>query len=109
MADQTMNRQQKRMLRKQGEIDADGIPIARRQQGSPSTSKTRTPPKQFLREVVAELQKVAWPSGEETVKYSVVVFITVVLLTAMIYGLDWVFSTFMLELFEPPVSSSSVR
>ena len=55
---------------------------------------------QFLREVRGELRKVAWPSRAETVNYSIVVLVTVVVLTAMIYGLDWVFSTFILELFD---------
>ncbi len=94
-----MNRQQKRMLQRQGEIDAEGSPI--RSRSRPSTSpQERTPPVQFLREVRGELRKVAWPSRAETVNYSIVVLVTVVVLTAMIYGLDWVFSTFILELFD---------
>ncbi len=95
-----MNRQQKRMLQKQGEIDAEGTPVRSRDRSSTTTPSERTPPVQFLREVRGELRKVAWPSRAETVKYSIVVLVTVVLLTAMIYGLDWVFSTFILELFE---------
>ncbi len=94
-----MNRQQKRMLQKQGEVDADGAPV--RTRGRPaSTPNERTSPTQFLREVRGELRKVAWPSRAETVNYSIVVLVTVVVLTAMIYGLDWVFSTFVLELFD---------
>ena len=94
-----MNRQQKRMLQKQGEVDAEGAPV--RTRGRPaSTSNERTSPGQFLREVRGELRKVAWPSRAETVNYSIVVLVTVVVLTAMIYGLDWVFSTFILELFD---------
>lgn len=96
-----MNRKQKRMLQKQGEVDADGVPIAKRHKPvAPSQAQERTKPMQFLREVEAELRKVTWPSSAETINYSIVVFVTVVLLTSMIYGLDWVFSTFILELFE---------
>ena len=84
----SMNRQQKRMLQKQGEVDADAPP------------QERTGPAQFLREVRGELRKVAWPSRSETVNYSIVVLVTIVVLGAMIYGLDWLFSTFILELFE---------
>ena len=98
---QAMNRQQKRMLRKQGEIEADGTPTVRRYQPPPAP-KERASPIQFLKEVHSELQKVAWPNRAETINYSVVVFVTVVLFTVMIYGLDWVLSTFVLELFEPP-------
>lgn len=94
-----MNRQQKRMLQRQGEIGTDGAPIARRRP-QPTQARERTPPMQFLREVRAELRKVAWPSRAETVNYSIVVLVTVLVVTAMIYGLDWVFSTFILELFD---------
>ena len=55
---------------------------------------------QFLREVRGELRKVVWPSRSETINYSIVVLVTVVVLTRVIYGLDWVFSTFILELFD---------
>ena len=95
-----MNRQQKRMLRKQGEVDAEGDPIRTRNRPSAAPPTERTSPVQFLREVRGELRKVAWPSRAETVNYSIVVLVTVVVLTAMIYGLDWVFSTFILDLFD---------
>lgn len=95
-----MNRQQKRILQRQGEIDAEGEPVRTRRQGSTGSSQERTRPVQFLREVRGELRKVAWPSRPETINYSIVVLITVVVLTLMIYGLDWIFSTSVLELFE---------
>ena len=95
-----MNRQQKRLLQKQGEIDAEGAPVRTRGRQASTSPTERTSPTQFLREVRGELRKVAWPSRDETVNYSIVVLVTVVVLTAMIYGLDWVFSTFILELFD---------
>ena len=96
----SMNRQQKRMLQKQGEIDADGAPVRTRKAPSGAPPQERTSPVQFLREVRGELRKVAWPSRDETVNYSIVVLFTIVVVGAIIYGLDWVFSTFILELFE---------
>jgi len=97
----SMNRQQKRMLQKQGEIDADGAPVrARKEPGAGATPRERTGPGQFLREVRGELRKVAWPTRDETVNYSIVVLVTIIFMGAMIYGLDWLFSTFVLELFE---------
>ena len=97
----SMNRQQKRMLQKQGEVDADGQPIrARRQPPSAAAAGERTSPVQFLREVRGELRKVAWPSRSETINYSIVVLVTIVVLGTIIYGLDWLFSTFILDLFE---------
>lgn len=38
----------------------------------------------FLRETVEELRKVAWPSGAELYRYTVVVIVTVVVLAAFI-------------------------
>ena len=97
----SMNRQQKRMLQRQGDVDADGEPVrTRRGQPSAAPARERTSPGQFLREVRGELRKVAWPSRDETVNYSIVVLVTIVVVGAMIYGLDWVFSTFILDLFE---------
>ncbi len=61
-----MNRQQKRMLQKQGQLGADGAPAARKrpapQAPRPAAKEERTGPVQFLREVRGELRKVAWPS-----------------------------------------------
>ena len=96
----SMNRQQKRQMQKQGEIDADGEPIRTRKQSGGAQPQERTSPVQFLREVRGELRKVAWPTKDETKNYSIVVLITIVIVGAMIYGLDWLFSTFILELFE---------
>ncbi len=94
----SMNRQQKRMLQKQGEIDADGAPVRARKE--PAAPRERASFGQFLREVRAELRKVAWPTRDETVNYSIVVLVTIVFMGALIYGLYWLFSTFILELFE---------
>ena len=96
----SMNRQQKRALQKQGEIDADGAPVRTRKAPSGGAPQERTSPGQFLREVRGELRKVAWPTREETINYSIVVLITIIVVGAMIYGLDWSFSTFILELFD---------
>ncbi|MCX6792228.1 MAG: preprotein translocase subunit SecE [Candidatus Gottesmanbacteria bacterium] len=45
----------------------------------------------FLREVVAELKKVTWPTREETVKLTVVVIVISILVGAFIGGLDSLF------------------
>jgi preprotein translocase subunit SecE len=41
---------------------------------------------------------VAWPTRDEVVNYSIVVLVTVVLLTALIFGLDYIFGEFVLKL-----------
>jgi preprotein translocase subunit SecE len=95
-----MNRQTKRMLQKQGQLGADGEPVAQKRRQAPPTKNrdARVGPVQFIREVRAELRKVAWPTRDEVVKYSIVVLITVVVLTTLIFALDFVFSEGVLKL-----------
>ena len=100
---QPMNRETKRMLRKQGQLGEDDQPVARRRerpqpQPQGSGSSDRVGPIEFLREVRGELRKVAWPSREEVVNYSVIVFITVILLTFYIFVLDFAFGDSVLKL-----------
>ena len=56
-----MNRQQKRMLQKQGQLGDDGEPAARKRTApaAPRPTEQRTTAPQFLREVRGELRKVA--------------------------------------------------
>jgi len=96
----SMNREQKRMMQRQGEVDADGEPIRQRRQQQNRPAEERAGFTQFVREVRAELRKVAWPSRAETGNYTVVVIITIVAITAIVAGLDWVFSQSVLELFD---------
>jgi preprotein translocase subunit SecE len=99
-----MNREQKRMLQRQGEVDADGTPV--RQKKRPATpppardKSERTGFVQFFREVREELRKVAWPTRAETINYSIIVLVTVVLLTTLIFGVDLFFARAVLRLFE---------
>ena len=96
----SMNRETKRMLQRQGQLGADGQPTAaRRAAPTPKPKEQRTSPVQFLREVRGELRKVAWPTRSEVVNYSIIVLFAVVLLTAMIAGLDWLFGQSVLRLY----------
>ena len=128
---QPMNREQRRMLKKQGQEVNDAGQIVdtkprktktagggsgsggrvtekgaggggddNRRRREPAAAEERTSPGQFIREVRSELKKVAWPTRAEVINYSIVVFVTILVVGLMIYGLDWVFSTFILELFE---------
>jgi preprotein translocase subunit SecE len=97
-----MNRETKRMLQRQGAVAADGTPTRQRRQPvqpRPQEKEKRTSPAQFLREVRGELRKVAWPTRSEVVNYSIIVLVAVVILTSLIAALDWVFSEFVLKLF----------
>ena len=96
-----MNREQRRLLKKQGQLNEAGEPVrAPRQQNPGPRSSDRVGPVQFVREVRGELRKVAWPSRNEVANYSVVVLVSVVVLTAMIAGLDYVLGDAVLKLFE---------
>ena len=97
-----MNRETKRMLQRQGQVDAEGNPARAKAQPrkQPNPQEARTSPAQFVREVRGELRKVAWPTKQEVVKYSTVVLLTVVLLTLFIFGLDYAFGEAVLFLFD---------
>ncbi len=66
--------------------------------GAPS-KRERTKPRQFLKEVIAELRKVAWPTRQEVVAYSLVVVVATVVIATIIFGLDFVFTKAVLALF----------
>jgi preprotein translocase subunit SecE len=97
-----MNRETKRMLQRQGQLGSDGAPARTKPQPRPAPRpvKERTSPRQYLREVRGELRKVAWPTKEEVARYSVIVLITVVALTAFIFALDWLFAKSVFYLFD---------
>ena len=96
-----MNRQMKRMMQKQGQMAPDGTP-ARKEAPRPTSrpqAKDRVGAAEYFRQIRAELRKVAWPTREEVTKYSVVVLIALILLTALIFGLDYVFGKGVIWLF----------
>lgn len=48
--------------------------------------------KYFLREVKAELKKVTWPTRQELVAYTGVVFVAVIIVSSLIWGIDTLFN-----------------
>ena len=97
-----MNRQTRRLLQKQGEMADDGTvtPQKRQPPQQRAPKEERTSPGQFIREVRGELRKVAWPTRSEVVNYSIVVLITVIIVTALIAGLDFVLGEGVLRLYD---------
>ena len=87
-----LNREQKRQLRKMGALDEQGKPT--RAQPTAKKKNERVGIRQYLREVRDEMRKVAWPNRPEVKRYSIIVIITVVVYTALVGGLDYVFSEF---------------
>jgi preprotein translocase subunit SecE len=95
-----MNRQTKRMLKKQGQLGDDGEPTRQARQPQAAAPRERTSPVQFIKEIRGELRKVAWPTRSEVANYSVVVLFGIVTLTALIAALDYALGEAVLTLFE---------
>jgi preprotein translocase subunit SecE len=105
-----MNRQQRRLLQRQGQVDEEGAPAVRRPEpserqqrprpGQPGAPRRRAGAGQFVHEVTVEMRKVAWPTRAETINYSTVVLITLAILMALIFGLDLGFSKLAVYLFQ---------
>ncbi|HEY9416067.1 MAG TPA: preprotein translocase subunit SecE [Pseudonocardia sp.] len=77
--------------RGRGEVEGKGRPTASRD----GRTVTVSPParlKRFLREVVAELRKVIWPTRQDMITYTIVVLIFVSFMVALVAGLDLVFA-----------------
>ncbi|MFM8971965.1 MAG: preprotein translocase subunit SecE [Actinomycetota bacterium] len=91
-----MNRETKRMMAKQG---ADKPSRPERRPAAPVTKKERASPGEYFREVRGELKKVAWPTKPEVINSTIIVVIVLVIMTALIFGLDWVSAEFVLNLF----------
>jgi preprotein translocase subunit SecE len=95
-----MNRQMKRMQERQerrakasvAERREAATTSARRSAAPTEGKKKRTGVRKFLKEVRQELSKVDWPSRRELISYTVVVLVTVIVMTSLVFGLDFVFS-----------------
>jgi preprotein translocase subunit SecE len=102
-----MNRETKRMLQRQGQLGPDGESQRaprqddrRRAAATQRTQRERIGPVQFVREVKGELRKVAWPTRDEVTRYSFIVLFTLVVLTAFIFGIDYLFAKSVFFLFD---------
>jgi preprotein translocase subunit SecE len=97
----------KRMMQRQGQMEADGSPAVRRQQ----PARTPRPPTrselsigarfvEFIREVRSELRQVAWPTRAEVANSATVVFVVLVILIGLIFVLNYAFSHGITYLFK---------
>ena len=94
-----MNRQYKRMMAKEEASKKKPTTRPNPKAAAVTQKKERTKPRQFFKEVVAELKKVAWPSRQEVVAYSTVVLVSSILIAALIFGMDFVFTQAVLALY----------
>ncbi|GAB3989379.1 preprotein translocase subunit SecE [Nocardioides marmoraquaticus] len=63
-------------------------------------SRERTSPITFLRQVVAELRKVVWPTQQQLVTYFLVVLVFVLVMIAYVSLLDVAFGRAVFALFD---------
>ncbi|MGC3993943.1 MAG: preprotein translocase subunit SecE [Propionicimonas sp.] len=63
----------------------------------PGEEHRRTTPAQFVRESVAELKKVVWPTGSQLQQYFVVVLVFVLIMIGIVAALDLGFGWLMLK------------
>lgn len=94
-----MNRQYKRMMAKDEASKKKPAARPNPKAAAIAQKKERTKPRQFFKEVVAELKKVAWPSRAEVVAYSIVVLVSSIMIAALIFGMDFVFTQAVLTLY----------
>jgi preprotein translocase subunit SecE len=100
-----VNRETKRMLQRQGQLDKSGEPAAP-VKSVPAQARSKADParrggiKKYFNDVKSELKKVKWPSRQDVVSYSSLVFVVLVLVIAFIFGLNLVFSKLVFFLFK---------
>lgn len=88
-----MNREERRAKRRAAQ---------RAEQVEPTTAPVtsgRTGPAQYLKEVRQELRKVNWPGRSEVLAYTAVVLVVSAALTAIVWGVDWLISNAVLNVF----------
>ncbi|TNC28654.1 preprotein translocase subunit SecE [Amycolatopsis alkalitolerans] len=82
-----------------GASSADGAakPAEKKGRATPKRDRKEKKPSlvarfmRFVREVLAELRKVIWPTRNQMVTYTTVVLVFVAFMVALVYLLDWVF------------------
>ncbi|MGI8328504.1 preprotein translocase subunit SecE [Actinomadura scrupuli] len=62
-------------------------------------ARKRTTPVLFVRQVIAELRKVIWPTRSELITYTIVSLTFVVILVAIVSVLDWALQKGIFALF----------
>ena len=105
-----MNRETKRLMQRQGQMEADGSPATRKapaaqtragpasRAAGPRAASARRPV-QFVREVRDEMRQVAWPSRSELINYTSVVLTTLIIMISLIFVLNLAFGKLITLLF----------
>jgi preprotein translocase subunit SecE len=67
--------------------------------GRPPKKADRTTPAVFLRQVVAELRKVIWPTRKELGTYTTVALVFILVMVAIVTSLDYGFTKLVFAVF----------
>jgi len=67
--------------------------------GRPSSKPDRTTPALFVRQVVAELRKVIWPTRHELATYTTVALVFILFMVALVTSLDYGFTQLIIAVF----------
>ncbi len=60
---------------------------------------TRTNPALFVRQVIAELRKVIWPTRKELITYTTVALVFILVMVAIVTSLDYGFTKLVFTVF----------
>jgi len=98
-----VNREQKRMMQRQGQGTPDAPASNRRAQAA--TAQRRQPKqragiRQFFREVREEMRQVSWPTRPELINYTGITLFVLLLMIGLIYGLNIGFGHFVVYLYQ---------
>ena len=80
-------------------VDGKGRATPKRRRSTTTEEHRRTNPVDFVRESVAELQKVVWPTLNQLQQYFVVVLVFVLIMIGIVSVLDLAFGTALLRIF----------
>jgi preprotein translocase subunit SecE len=75
-----------------------GEATGRSRPGGPA-KPSRTSPSLFVRQVVAELRKVIWPTRKELITYTTVALAFILVMVAIVTSLDYGFTKLVIEVF----------
>jgi preprotein translocase subunit SecE len=67
--------------------------------GRPAKKPERTTPALFLRQVIAELRKVIWPTRKELVTYTTVAIVFILVMVGLVTGFDTLFTWVVTKVF----------
>ncbi|MDO5512330.1 preprotein translocase subunit SecE [Corynebacterium sp.] len=91
----------KRQLTGAGTTSASSYEAKRVAKPSPEDEKPGGGPANFIPEVVSEMRKVIWPTARQMVIYSLVVFAFLIIVTALVSGVDFLVGLGVEEVLTP--------